>query len=74
MKRLDIEADLACPLEDAIQAATLLNQWASESVAAPLDGRAVVTVTIPADATAGAHTLTVTTDAGTVVTIPVTVG
>jgi hypothetical protein len=40
MKRIDIEADLACPLEDAIQAATLLNQWASESVAAPLDGRA----------------------------------
>jgi 5'-nucleotidase len=40
----------------------------------PLDGRAVITVTIPAGATPGAHTLTVTTDTGTVVTIPVTVG
>jgi len=40
----------------------------------PLDGRVEINTVIPADAAPGAHTLTLTTDTGTVVTIPLTVG
>lgn len=41
---------------------------------APLDGRVDITVTIPAGTPAGQTALTITTDTGTVITVPVTVG
>lgn len=41
--------------------------------ATPLDGRVEITVTIPAGTPSGARTLVVTTDTGTVVTIPISV-
>ncbi|MDX2357969.1 bifunctional UDP-sugar hydrolase/5'-nucleotidase [Dietzia sp. PP-33] len=40
----------------------------------PLDGRVDITVTIPAGTPAGESALTITTDTGTVITVPVTVG
>ncbi|MEH6819319.1 MAG: bifunctional UDP-sugar hydrolase/5'-nucleotidase [Dietzia psychralcaliphila] len=40
----------------------------------PLDGRVDITVTIPAGTPAGETALTITTDTGTVITVPVTVG
>lgn len=40
----------------------------------PLDGRVDITVTIPAGTPAGETALTITTDTGTVITVPVTAG
>ncbi|MDV8001084.1 bifunctional UDP-sugar hydrolase/5'-nucleotidase [Rhodococcus sp. IEGM 1408] len=42
--------------------------------ATPLDGRVDISVTIPAQTPAGETALTITTDTGTVVTVPVVVG